>query len=102
MTSLAYDTVSNNTIPTATAAFELELGQLIVRALNLETPAHDIDPAAPLFHEGLGLDSIDMLEIALTVSQRYGCSLRSDDPDNARIFSSLRSLAQHVASRRSR
>jgi acyl carrier protein len=102
MTSLVYDKAANSTSSTATAAFELELGHLIVQALNLDTPAQDIDPAAPLFHEGLGLDSIDMLEIALVVSQRYGCSLRSDDPDNARIFSSLRALAQHVAHRRAR
>jgi len=99
MTSLAYHAIPNTT---TTSAFELELCELIVRALNLETPADTIDPTAPLFHDGLGLDSIDMLEIALTVSQRYGCSLRSDDPDNTRIFSSLRSLAQHVASRRTR
>jgi len=95
MTPLAIDTT-----PTATLAFERELGQIIVGALNLETPAEQIDPAAPLFNEGLGLDSIDMLEIALVISQRYGCSLRSDDANNVRTFSSLRTLAQYVASHR--
>lgn len=53
-----------------------------------------------MFREGLGLDSIDLLEIALVVSQEYGCTLRSDDPDNDRIFASLRNLAAHVATHR--
>jgi len=93
---------NNNTTPAAASAFETELGQLLVEVLNLETSPENIDPAAPLFNEGLGLDSIDMLEIALAVSQRYGCSLRSDDPDNARIFSSLRALAQYVSRHRTK
>jgi len=76
---------------------ETDLAELIVAAVNLEgvRPA-DIDPEAPLFGEGLGLDSIDALEIALEVSRRYGLQLRSDDADNRRIFSSLRSLAAHI------
>jgi acyl carrier protein len=80
--------------------FEAEVAALIAQAVNLEMPPRDIDPVAPLFGEGLGLDSIDLLEIALAVSQRYGCELRSDDPDNARIFASLRNLAAHIAERR--
>ena len=80
--------------------FEAEVAALIARAVNLETPAEDIDPTAPLFDAGLGLDSIDLLEIALAVSQRYGLELRSDDPDNARIFASLRNLAAHIAERK--
>jgi acyl carrier protein len=80
--------------------FEAEVAALIAQAVNLDAPPRDIDPAAPLFGEGLGLDSIDLLEIALAVSQRYGCELRSDDPDNARIFASLRNLAAHIAERR--
>lgn len=80
--------------------FEAELAQLIVTAVNLDVPASSIAPGAPLFDEGLGLDSIDLLEIALAVSQRYGCELRSDDPDNRRIFASLRNLAAHIAERR--
>lgn len=75
---------------------ERELAELIVTALNLENPAADIDPEAPLYGEGLGLDSIDILEIALAVSKRYGVQIRSDDNDNVRIFSSLRSLNEHV------
>ena len=82
------------------SAFEAEVAALIARAVNLETPPQQIDPTAPLFGEGLGLDSIDLLEIALAVTQRYGCELRSDDPDNARIFASLRNLAAHIAERR--
>ena len=82
------------------SAFEAEIAALIVRAVNLETPPEEIDPTARLFGEGLGLDSIDLLEIALAITQRYGCELRSDDPDNARIFASLRNLAAHVAERR--
>jgi len=79
--------------------FEAEVATVIAQAVNLETPPTDIDPTAALFGEGLGLDSIDLLEIALAVSQRYGCELRSDDPDNARIFASLRNLAAHIADR---
>ena len=79
---------------------ERELAQLFVDALNLETPAAGIDVTAPLFGDGLGLDSIDILEVALEISQRYGFQLRSDDEDNARIFRSIRSLAAHVAQHR--
>jgi acyl carrier protein len=83
------------------SAGELELAELIVTALNLEgvTPA-EIDPEAPLFKAGLGLDSIDALELALEISKRYGFQLRSDDENNVRIFSSLRSLAAHIAANR--
>ncbi|MGI9047424.1 MAG: phosphopantetheine-binding protein [Burkholderiales bacterium] len=77
-----------------------ELANLMVEALNLEVAAGDIDPDAPLFREGLGLDSIDMLELALAISRKYGFQLRSDDADNERIFSSLRNLAAHIEQRR--
>jgi acyl carrier protein len=73
---------------------------LIVRTLNLDTPASDIDPEASLFGEGLGLDSIDLLEIALAISQTYGVQLRSDDENNAEIFRSLRSLNRDIQERR--
>jgi acyl carrier protein len=75
---------------------ERELAELIVSTLNLEIAAAEIDPGAPLFRDGLGLDSIDILEIALAVSKKYGVQIRSDDSDNVRIFSSLRSLCEHV------
>jgi acyl carrier protein len=80
----------------ALAADELALAQLIVATLNLEVEAADIDPDAPLYKEGLGLDSIDILEIALAVSKTYSIRLRSDDDGNQRIFSSLRSLNAHI------
>lgn len=79
-----------------------EIADMVVSALNLDTPASRIDPDAPLYKEGLGLDSIDILEVALVVSRRYGFKLREDDRDNLRIFSSLRSLATHVAERRTK
>jgi acyl carrier protein len=82
------------------AALEAELAQLFFSALNLETAATDIDPEAPLFGDGLGLDSIDILEVALEISQRYGFQLRSDDENNQQIFRNLRSLAAHVAAHR--
>lgn len=83
-------------------ALERELAQLFVDALNLETPAAEIDAAAPLFGDGLGLDSIDILEVALEISHRYGFQLRSDDENNHKIFQSLRSLAAHVAQHRTK
>jgi len=86
----------------ADAALIGEIAQLMVSALNLDLPAGEIDPDAPLYKEGLGLDSIDILEVALVVSRRYGFKLREDDRDNLRIFSSLRSLASHVAERRTK
>jgi acyl carrier protein len=88
--------------PAAQSALEAELAQLFVDALNLESAAADIDPEAPLFGEGLGLDSIDVLEVALEISQRYGFQLRSDDENNQRIFRNLRSLAAHIAQHRTR
>jgi acyl carrier protein len=77
-----------------------ELAGLLVDALNLDIGAESIDPEAPLYGEGLGLDSIDILEVALVVSQRYGFQMRSDDEDNVRIFKSLASLAEHIGAHR--
>jgi len=77
-----------------------EVAALLVEALNLEIAPESIDPQAPLYGEGLGLDSIDILEVALVVSQRYGFQLRSDDEDNVRIFASLGSLAEHIGTHR--
>ena len=82
--------------PNSMTEHERELAELIVAALNLEIAAVEIDPQAALYREGLGLDSIDILEIALAVSKKYGFQLRSDDSDNIRIFSSLRNLSEHV------
>ena len=74
-----------------------EVAALLVEALNLDVAVDSIDPQAPLYGEGLGLDSIDILEVALVVSKRYGFQLRSDDEDNVRIFTSLASLTEHIA-----
>lgn len=80
---------------------EFELAQLLVEALNLEdVQAADIDPEAPLFNDGLGLDSIDALELSLAIGKRYGFQLRSDNQDNHRIFASLRALSAHVQANR--
>ncbi len=79
---------------------ERELAEVIVSALNLEISAAYIQPEAPLYGEGLGLDSIDILEIALAVSKRYGVQIRSDDSDNVQIFASLRSLNEHIQQQR--
>jgi acyl carrier protein len=81
---------------------EAELAQFIVTALNLDTAAADIDPLAPLYGEGLGLDSIDILEISLAVSKTYGVQLRSDDQNNLKTFSSLRSLNQYIQEHRAK
>ena len=87
---------------TALSESEAEVARLIAAVVNLDCPPEKIDPELPLFGEGLGLDSIDLLEIALAVSQNYGFSLRSDDPDNRRIFSSLRAFAAHIAQHRTK
>ena len=81
---------------------EEEIARLIVDAVDLDISPEDIDPLAPLFGGGLGLDSIDLLEIALTVSQRYGLQLRSDDPQHLKSFGSLRALSKHIEQRRLR
>lgn len=75
------------------------VAQLIVTALNLEMSPEEIVPDEPLFGDaGLGLDSIDILEISLAVSRQYGIQLRSDNADNVRIFASLRNLCDYIAS----
>jgi acyl carrier protein len=84
----------------STTQAEAELARLIVKTLNLDIAAAEIDPEAPLFGEGLGLDSIDVLEIALAISQTYGVQLRSDDENNTAIFQSLRSLNHDIQKRR--
>lgn len=81
-------------------ALQAEVAGLIVKALNLDIRPQDIEPDAPLYGEGLGLDSIDILEIALEVSKRYGFQLRADNDDNVRIFRSLASLTNHIAAQR--
>lgn len=82
-------------------AAELALAKVIVETLDLqEVSPEGIDPTAPLFREGLGLDSIDALEISLAVSQHYGVQLRADDANNKQIFATLRSLSAHIEQHR--
>jgi acyl carrier protein len=94
MTEQTSPTVAND------RALQLEVAQLIVEALNLDIKAADIAPEAPLYGDGLGLDSIDVLEISLVISKRYGLQLRADDQDNQSFFSSLSSLSTYIASKR--
>ncbi|HEX2509607.1 MAG TPA: phosphopantetheine-binding protein [Microvirga sp.] len=82
--------------------FEREISSLIVEALHLEITPEEIRPSEALFGDGLCLDSIDALEIALAVSSRYGFQLKSDDERNQQIFASLRSLAAFVQQHRTR
>ncbi len=85
-----------------TAPLEPEVAQMIVQTLNLKITPEEINPLEPLFGEGLGLDSIDALELALVIYQTYGYKLRSDDPDNTQIFSSLRSLCEAIEKNRTK
>lgn len=81
--------------------FEQEVAELIITSLNLDDiQAEDIAPEDALFNEGLGLDSIDALELSMTISKQYGFQLRSDSKENAQIFSSLRSLSDYIESNR--
>lgn len=92
----------NTENPTAyDLALQREVAELIVEALNLDVAAEQINPDDPLYGDGLGLDSIDVLEIALVVSKRYKLQLRADSDDNHRIFGSLRSLTEYISAQRS-
>lgn len=82
---------------------EREVAGMIVAALNLEIGPEAIEAEAPLYgDEGLGLDSIDILEVALVVSKRFGFQLKADSEDNFKVFSSLRSLCQYIAAHRTK
>ena len=81
---------------------EAEVAKLIVQTLNLKIDPVHIQPEQPLFNEGLGLDSIDALELSLAISQSYGHQIRSDDPDTVATFASLRSLCQSIEKHRTK
>lgn len=81
---------------------EQELAQVMVQVLELEIAPEEIDPEAPLFGDGLGLDSIDALELSLEVSRRYGVEIKAEDERNERIFASLRALAAHIEDNRTK
>lgn len=87
--------------PEAVNALLPEVTALVIEALNMEMSPDEIEPDAPLFGEGLGLDSIDVLEISLLVSKRYGFQMTADNPDNAKIFASVRALTAHILTHRS-
>jgi acyl carrier protein len=88
--------------PSADVGLQREIATLLVRALNLEVEPQDIDAEAPLYGEGLGLDSIDILEVALIVSKQYGIQLRADAAENQQTFRSLRRLAEYIAAHRTK
>jgi acyl carrier protein len=88
--------------PLPSVGLQREIATLFVQALNLEVEPQDIDPGAPLYGEGLGLDSIDILEVALIVSKQYGIQLRADSQENQQIFRSLRHLAEYIAAHRTK
>ena len=91
--------VSLESLPTE--ALKDEIKALIIQTLSLEDIAPgDIDSAAPLFNEGLGLDSIDALELGLALQKRYGITLSADSQETRRHFASVDALAALVASRR--
>ncbi|MDO8355649.1 MAG: phosphopantetheine-binding protein [Nitrospirota bacterium] len=81
---------------------EQELSKLIVQTLKLKIDPATIQPDAALFGDGLGLDSIDALELSLAISQTYGYQLKSSDPDIKAIFSSLRALANAIVKNRTK
>lgn len=81
----------------STAELQHEVANLMIECLNLDVTADQITPDAPLYDDGLGLDSIDVLEVALMVSKRYGLQMSTDSADNQHIFSSLRSLCDYIA-----
>ncbi len=105
LTTLVLTVMSENAASNAQPndpLLQKEVAELIVSALNLDVAPADIAPGDSLYGEGLGLDSIDILEVALVVSKRYGFQLRADNEDNVRIFSSLDSLTRHIASHRTK
>lgn len=87
---------TNSKMSNTQSKIESEVAELIVAVLNLEIDPETIDPEAPLFYDGLGLDSIDALEMALELSKKYSVELRADDESNGQIFASLRNLAGYV------
>ena len=84
------------------SALEAEVAKLIVETLNLKIDPAQIQPEQPLFGEGLGLDSIDALELSLAISQFYGYQIRSDDPETVATFASLRSLCKSIGKNRTK
>jgi acyl carrier protein len=84
----------------ANRELQIEVAELIVAALNLDLKPEEIKPEASLYGGGMGLDSIDILEVALAVSKRFGFQLRTDQADYVQVFSSLAVLTEHIAAAR--
>ncbi len=83
------------------AELELELKRLIVEALKLEdVSVEEIDSDAPLVGEGLGLDSIDILELAMAVQKHFGVRAQTDDAENQKIYASVKNLAAFIVEQR--
>ncbi|MFK7999436.1 MAG: phosphopantetheine-binding protein [Polyangiales bacterium] len=83
------------------AELEKEIKDLIVEALMLDdVTADEIESDAALFVEGLGLDSIDALELAIAIDKKYGVKIKAEDESTRDVFRSVRSLAAHVAKTR--
>ena len=83
--------------------FEQEVGSMIIETLNLaDVAVDDIDPEQPLFRDGLGLDSIDALELSLAISRRYGVQIKTENTDVAQVFASIRSLSEYIQGNRQR
>jgi acyl carrier protein len=89
-------------VPAASPELTTEVATLIVAALNLDVAPAAIDPQQPLYGEGLGLDSIDILEIALVVSKQYGVQLKADSQENQHIFGSLQQLVDYIGAHRTK
>lgn len=98
--------MSENTLSTPSEEsldeLRVHVSELIVSSLNLDISPEEIGPDTALFGDGLGLDSIDILEVAMVVSKRFGFQLRSDSADNARIFRSMQDLTRHIAEHRTK
>ncbi|MEN9903414.1 MAG: hypothetical protein RL651_2078 [Pseudomonadota bacterium] len=90
------------TNPPVTTEFRNEVAEAIIAALNLDLAIGEIDPEAPLYGDGLGLDSIDILEVALVTSKKYGLQIKADSPDNAKIFKCLNSLCEYIVTNRTK
>jgi acyl carrier protein len=97
---MAANAQSTSSASADVATVRNDLARLITQALNLELAPEEIDPAAPLYGEGLGLDSIDILEVALVVSKQYGIQMKADGAENHVVFRSLNSLADFVVAQR--
>lgn len=85
-----------------TPEFRNQIAEEIIAALNLDVAVEEIDPEAPLYGDGLGLDSIDILEVALVTSKKYGLQIKADSPDNAKIFKSLNALCEYIVANRTK